>query len=218
MESKSYTEFKKSGFPGYNCGQCGYKTCNDLLKATKREESESKKCPFVSKPTTTVVKTYNKLYGIIDGVKADFRIKALPGEHSCRERLLPLTPMGVKKDSFIKYRPIGCPVPHFAKIIEWREGLITVLMVGPRAVKKYKDIGLCMVIGFECIVDGTIPQVGQTVKFIPDKCHMMKVHSSIVTEVIGNKIKLEGVDLKVWETVKKEEPLYNGELYGEYGS
>jgi len=30
-------------------------------------------------------------------------------------------------------------------------------------------------------------------------CHMGKVHSSVVTEVIGNKIKLEGVDLKIWE-------------------
>ena len=134
MLKRKQKELQK--LPGYNCQRCGYKTCNDLLKATKREESESKKCPFVSKPTKTCIKDDKELYGVIDGVKADFRLKALPGDRSCRERLLPLTPMGVKKGTFIKYRPIGCPVPHFAKIIEWREGLITVLMVGPRAVKK----------------------------------------------------------------------------------
>jgi len=190
------------GYPGYNCGQCGYKTCNDLLRATKRESSENKKCPFVGKPTTTVVKTYNNLYGIIDGVKADFRIKPLKGENSCRERLLPLTPGTIKKGKFIKYRPIGCPVPHFAKIIEWREGLITVLMVGPRAVKKYKDIGLCMVIGFEGTVDENMPQVCQTVKFIPHGCMMQKCHSGVVTNVEGNKIRIEGIHLAVWEHAK----------------
>ena len=188
-------------FPGYNCKRCGYDTCNDLLKATKREESEQKKCPFV-KPTINCIKTDNNLYGIIDGIKADFRLKPLPNEPSCRERLLPLTPGRTKKGTFIKYRPIGCPVPHFAKIIEWREGLITVHMVGPRAVKKYKDIGLCMVIGFEGIVDGSVPQVTQTVKFIPDCCMMSKCHSGVCTSVEGKKIRIEGIHLAVWEHAK----------------
>jgi uncharacterized Fe-S cluster-containing protein len=56
-----------------------------------------------------------------------------------------------------------------------------------------------MILAFEGIVSkGTIPKVGQTVKFIPEYCMMQKVHSGMVVGVEGKKVRIEGIDLKVW--------------------
>jgi len=42
---------------------------------------------------------------------------------------------------------------------------------------EFKDIGVCMVGGFEGIIKGKFPAVGETVRFLPGRCMMRKVHS-----------------------------------------
>lgn len=186
---------KANKFPGYNCGQCGFKTCEDLEIAITKNKAKNTCVFFMAIPT---IRTH-KLTGLVDGLEADFVLGPLRNEKSCRERLFPLTPKGIKIGDYIRYRPIGCPITHFAKIIDYKDGLITVHIVGPRLPNKYIDIGLCLVIGFEGIVkEGRVPNVCETIRFIPEKCQMQAVHSGKVLEVIGNKVKIEGVDLKVF--------------------
>ncbi|EHP84396.1 Fe-S cluster domain protein [Methanotorris formicicus Mc-S-70] len=56
-----------------------------------------------------------------------------------------------------------------------------------------------MVIAFEGTVkEGKIPEVGKTVKFLPEHCMMQKVHSGVVVEVEGKRVYIEGIDLKVF--------------------
>jgi uncharacterized Fe-S cluster-containing protein len=141
--------------------------------------------------------------GLIDHYEADFVLAPLAGEASCREILLPLTPGSVGTGDVIRYRPLGCPIVHFAKIIEKRDGLLNVHIVGPRhrlgdEEFAFTEIGLCMVIGFEGDVLGTLPEVGQTVRFVPAECMMQKVHSAVVVKCEGRSVRLEGLDLKVW--------------------
>jgi uncharacterized Fe-S cluster-containing protein len=102
----------------------------------------------------------------------------------------------------IRYRPLGCPITHFARILEKKDGLLTIHVVGPRhrlgEEFPFTDIGVCMVIGFEGEVRGTLPSVGETVRFLPAECMMQKVHSGVVVGIEGRSARIEGLDLKVW--------------------
>jgi uncharacterized Fe-S cluster-containing protein len=43
-----------------------------------------------------------------------------------------------------------------------------------------------------------VPNVCDTVVFIPEGCMMQKAHSGAVVHVEGKRLKIEGIDLKVW--------------------
>ena len=59
--------------------------------------------------------------------------------------------------------------------------------------------GLCMVVAFEGTVSrGRRPDVGETVRFLPEHCMMQKVHSGVVVHSEGDRLRIEGIDLKVW--------------------
>ncbi len=82
-------------------------------------------------------------------------------------------------------------------------------MTGPRnrldeSGFEFKEVGICMVGGFEGTYTGKPPNVGQTVRFIPHHCMMGKVHTGVVVQCIGNKIIIEGIDLKVWALPRKD--------------
>lgn len=167
--------------PGYNCKKCGYKTCKEYKKV------KATNCPFV-RPIGVVVKE-----------RADFRLLPLPKEPSCREILLPLTSTKFKVDDIIRYRPIGCPITHYARIVNIQGSLIAVHIIGPLDRQDYVDVGHCLVIGFEGIVQGDIPRVCETVVFIPNYCMMGKCHAGIVVKAEGRKIRIELIDLKVYK-------------------
>ncbi len=77
-------------------------------------------------------------------------------------------------------------------------------MIGPQniimeGVFEPRDIGVCMVAAFEGVLgEGKAPKVCQTVRFIPHHCMMGKVHGGIIVLMEGRKIRIEGIDLKVW--------------------
>jgi uncharacterized Fe-S cluster-containing protein len=129
----------------------------------------------------------------------------LRDECSCREFIHPFDgSVEIQVGDFIRYRPLACPVTHFAKVIDIDPGIYTIHLVGPlhrlgREDFKFKDLGLCMILAFEGRISrGQLPKVGQTVKFIPEYCMMQKVHSGMVVGVEGKDIRIEGIDLKVW--------------------
>jgi uncharacterized protein len=212
--------------PGHNCGACGYPRCDGFAEAMAAGKAPVSGCPVLSQERYSGNKVRilalvpgeggaarggnaaplgadTHLMGLIDGYEADFILAPLRGEAACREILHALTPGTVGTGDVIRYRPLGCPIAHFARIIDTRDGLFTVHVVGPRhrigdEEFTYTDIGLCMVMGFEGDVKGMLPEVGRTVRFIPEECMMQKVHSGVVVKCEGRTVRLEGIDLKVW--------------------
>ncbi|HMK53970.1 MAG TPA: (Fe-S)-binding protein [Methanobacteriaceae archaeon] len=204
--------------PGYNCGICGYARCDEFAAALLRKRSQLEKCRFMYQElfdenrenvkeilkAENIIAPEEKVVGVLDGYEADFILKPLPEEQSCREVLYPFTREELKAGDIIRYRPLGCPIIHFARILEENHGLITVVMVGPchrvdpEVDFPYKEVGICMVGGFEGLIDGKVPAVGETVRFLPGHCMMQKVHSGVVVQLEGRKAIIEGIDLKVW--------------------
>ena len=204
--------------PGYNCRDCGYKSCYDFSKALAQKKASLDSCRFISQErfedncaeitailgSDMPINQTEKIVGVLDSYVADIVLKPLPGECSCREILFPFYRKDYKKDDLIQYRPLGCPLPHFARILEEDKGLITVHMIGPchrmdeTSDMQFEDVGVCMVGGFIGIVEGEKPFVGQTVRFLPDGCMMQKVHSGVVVQMEGDRAIIEGIDLKVW--------------------
>jgi uncharacterized protein len=223
--------------PGHNCGGCGYQRCDEFAAALQACRAELAECAVLTQERYTENKSLLEqalaelpaaredmsegrtgahlreapVIGLIDGYEADFVLRPLDGEPSCREILLPLSAPELKAGEVIRYRPLGCPITHFARIIEKRQGLLVVHVVGPRhrlgdTGFHFADIGLCMVIGFEGAVEGSLPSVGQTVRFKPAECMMQKVHSAVVVTCEGRAVLLEGLDLKVWAPPIKGSP------------
>lgn len=204
--------------PGFNCGICGYARCDEFGHALLKKGTELGKCRFLYQELfndnrkeledilteENIIIPETKPVGLLDGYEADFILEPLPGEKSCREVLYPFTRKELKKDDIIRYRPLGCPIIHFAKILDEDNGLITVHMVGPchridsEVEFDFMDIGVCMVGGFEGIINGKLPRVGQTIRFLPGHCMMQKVHSGVVVQLVGKRAIIEGIDLKVW--------------------
>lgn len=201
--------------PGYNCGKCGCRDCEEFstrLKADKNAED----CPFLIqeryesnlkdiKNYLESNKTNESIIGVIDNLHASFALSPLPHEQSCREDLFPMDrEVKLHVGDVIQYRPLGCPITHFAKILKVSHGIITVHLIGPRNLLgdlsfSPQDIGICMVAAFEGTVSrGRIPRVCESVKFLPEHCMMGKIHSGIVVSVEGKKVRIEGIDLKVW--------------------
>jgi uncharacterized Fe-S cluster-containing protein len=217
------TEKILGNLPGHNCGACGYPRCDGFAAAVAAGKATVSGCLVLSQeryrgnlariraliPASAetapsgATEAIAAPVGLIDGYEADFILAPFRGEAACREILHALTPGAVGAGDVIRYRPLGCPIAHFARILEVRDGLFTVHVVGPRhrlgdEEFSYTDIGLCMVMGFEGDVKGKPPEVGRTVRFIPEECMMQKVHSGVVVKCEGRTVRLEGIDLKVW--------------------
>ncbi|MDW7731059.1 MAG: (Fe-S)-binding protein [Methanolobus sp.] len=203
--------------PGYNCGSCGSRQCRDFAERLKGPE-DLDRCPFLEREMfrenfeklSMLVggapeKEDDKIVGVIDGLEADFMLAPLKDECSCREFIHPFDgSIEINVGDFLRYRPLGCPVTHFAKVIDIDPGIYTIHLVGPlhrlgQEDFQFKDVGLCMILAFEGkISKGKLPKVGQTVKFVPEYCMMQKVHSGMVVGVEGKDVRIEGIDLKVW--------------------
>lgn len=204
--------------PGFNCGICGYARCDEFAGALVKRRTQLEKCRFLLQEIfdenrtelegilreEKIIPEEEKFVGLLDGYEADIILNPLPGEDSCREVLYPFSRAELKEGDIIKYRPLGCPIIHFARILSENNGLITVHIIGPchrldpEKEFDYMDIGLCMVGGFEGIVQGKLPEVGETVRFLPGHCMMQKVHSGVVVQIEGRRAIIEGIDLKVW--------------------
>jgi uncharacterized Fe-S cluster-containing protein len=214
--------------PGHNCGDCGFPRCDEFAGAAASAGAEISDCPVLKQEryknnkdaleaalmsvprrapgtpkSAPAVNDSGKPVGLIDGYEADFVLSPIRGEPACREILMRVSPVDVGVGTVIRYRPLGCPVTHFARVIGIRDGLLVVHVVGPRhrlgdEEFSFTEAGVCMVIGFEGEVEGTPPSVGETVRFKPAECMMQKVHSGVVVSAEGATVLLEGLDLKVW--------------------
>lgn len=205
--------------PGANCGGCGFSRCDEFADALLKHKSRSDECVIFAakknlerKYEIDEILTHSnfidsgerckKLAGVIDHYEADFILEPLDHENSCREVLLPMSAIMVDVNEIVKYRPLGCPIVHYAEVIKKQSLLLTVKIIGPceRLGNEfhYHDVGLCMVIGFEGKHKCSNIRVGDTVRFLPQHCMMQKVHSGVVVELTNDRVVIEGIDLKVW--------------------
>jgi uncharacterized Fe-S cluster-containing protein len=212
--------------PGYNCGECGYKNCRDFAQAVLVGIDQTSDtaldldldlCPYLNQDRFQKNRSeieellpllkgeVEEIIGVIDGLRADFALAPLTGEPSCREDLVPFDHGAqFKQGDVLRYRPLGCPVTHFGQVLKIDHGLVTVHMVGPRHLLgddefSYKDVGVCLVAAFEgTVCKGRVPEVGETVSFLPHHCMMQKVHSGVIVHSEGKMVRIESIDLKVW--------------------
>jgi uncharacterized Fe-S cluster-containing protein len=204
--------------PGYNCGECGLSSCREFA-ARLVDVAGLERCPMLRQErfsgraeeiarllacSAASSEKTEEIIGVLDGLRADFALAPLSGEPSCREDLHPFNPEArLKKGDVFRYRPLGCPITHFAKVLKSDRGIVTVHLVGPlhllHGLPAPEDIGICMVAAFEGTVSrGRRPEVGETVRFLPEHCMMQKVHSGVVVHSEGQMVRIEGIDLKVW--------------------
>ncbi len=204
--------------PGFNCGSCKYKSCEDFANALfnnnakilqctvlfqERFSQQNKVLSELLKKLNTNINDETTIVGVIDHYEADILLEPLCGEPSCREVLLPFSNNKFSVGEIIEYRPLACPITHYARIIKVEGNLLTVHLIGPcrrmDSTIKYKSAGLCMVIAFEGCFSGKNIKPGQTVRFLPKHCMMQKIHSGVVVNIEDNRVLIEGVDLKVWQ-------------------
>jgi len=200
--------------PGYNCGECGLGSCREFA-AKLVDVAGLERCPILKQERfkgrveqiAALLASSEKaeeIIGVLDGLRADFALAPLRGEPSCREDLHPFNPEArLKEGDIFRYRPLGCPITHFARVLKSRQGIVTVHLVGPvhllQGLPAPEDIGICLVAAFEGTVSrGRRPEVGETVRFLPEHCMMQKVHSGVVVHSEGEMVRIEGIDLKVW--------------------
>jgi len=166
--------------PGFNCGACGYPRCDLFAEALLKNEANLFDCVFINREcfqknrsklenllkANKIIPEEKEVIGLLDGYKADFILKPIEGEDSCREILHPFSNVEVNEGDVIRYRPLGCPITHFAEIIKNRHNLITVHIVGPchrlNMDFNFIDIGICIVLGFEGVIEGKLPSIGET--------------------------------------------------------
>lgn len=202
--------------PGYNCGECGLRSCREFADTLvdieglnrcpilRQEKFRDRSEKIVQLLSASASGKQDEIIGVLDGLRADFALAPLPGEPSCREFLHPFNPeANPKEGEILRYRPLGCPITHFARILKYEQGIAMVHLVGPvhllSGQPAPRDIGICMVAAFEGTVSrGRRPDVGETVRFLPEHCMMQKVHSGVVVHSEGNRVRIEGIDLKVW--------------------
>ena len=202
--------------PGFNCGACGFSDCYGFAKALTSDKTKLAKCTILSQERflknkqaleqiTSAENGSNSkpIKGLIDKAEADFFLHPYHGEPSCRETLVCFASVVLEKNMLIRYRPLGCPITHFGRIIENNKGLIDVWVVGPCKLldraEDAIDVGICMVLSFQGTIEGDLPKVGQTIKFLPSHCMMGKVHSGIIVHLENDTTRIDCIDLKIWE-------------------
>lgn len=202
--------------PGFNCGRCGFGSCTEFAEVIQTKSVSMELCPFLTQERFTSNKIeierlvagrlngcQKKIVGVIDSYEADIILDPLKGEISCREVLMPMALVDLQVGEVIEYRPLGCPIVHYGKVLKVDHLLVTVHLIGPcrrrESETKFTPVGCCMVIAFEGKFHGKNIKVGETVRFLPKHCMMQKVHSGVVVKIEDENILIEGIDLKVWQ-------------------
>ena len=126
--------------PGYNCGECGLASCREFAAklvdvagldrcTILKQERFKGRAEQIAALLACSEKTED-IIGVIDGLHADFALAPLCGEPSCREDLHPLNPeVRLKEGDIFRYRPLGCPITHFSKVLKYNRAIATLFIL-----------------------------------------------------------------------------------------
>lgn len=199
--------------PGFNCGRCGFASCRAFANGLKVGKS-LEDCPLLKQERyrsnleqlqKMTMEPADALPGLVGGLQGEVLLGPLPKEPSCREDIYPFDrDVRARPGELITYRPLGCPIVHFGKVLEVNHSILTIHLTGPLnrlGEDDYHplDLGICQIAAFEGVVQNEhIVEVGETVRFIPHQCMMQKVHTGVVVRSEGDQVRIEAIDLKVW--------------------
>jgi uncharacterized protein len=201
--------------PGTNCKACGFTTCYSFVCKLLNGQVALSECAELAhdkykgnfSKIETILETVklqksNKVFGLIDNMEADFVMHPLKDEPTCRVTLASFSTKPIIKGGLIKYRPLGCPITHYSRVINVDNGLIEVWEASPCNFGEEEtpiDLGICLILSFQGKVDGQFPNIGQTVKFLTNYCMMGKIHTGIVVQIEDGCARIDGIDFKIWQ-------------------
>lgn len=202
-----------------NCGNCGFKSCEDFFKFAKGEEKILNRCPFNKKIKFNEDKEFAKNikskeitdYRWKDSLNRefDFYLEHFPEDPGPREIILPHNPaivkkLKIKKGDFIFGRPLGiscgCPITHcgIVKNIEEMTGILTWCVTGPLSSKRkdFKDIGYYRAEAYEGIVKEKRCELKIEIRYFfqPRYCMLQWRHSGSINYLNYTK---EGIQVRI---------------------
>jgi uncharacterized Fe-S cluster-containing protein len=200
--------------PGFDCGACGYKTCEEFAPVAKADQNELKKCIHIvgkleKKDSQDGCLGCNhegmaEKMGWKDSLQRDFEfiMDCFENEPGPRETILPYNPalvkdLGVKKGDVMIGRPMGmscgCPITHCGVVtsVDARNGVINWCVTGPLKPRSegFIDIGYYTAQAYEGLIrESKEPiKLGRRYWFLPRRCMLQWRHSGLVNAVVKNK-------------------------------
>ncbi|HNW82233.1 MAG TPA: (Fe-S)-binding protein [bacterium] len=194
--------------PGYDCGLCGSKTCDQFAIIVDKDPLILKRCIHITSnveegnsPSHICIgcgKSHeNDRISYIDslGRDFDFVLDSFPGEPGPKEIIIPHNPqrtseLDIKVGDIVIGRPLGmscgCPVTHCGIItdVDKINGVMSWCVTGPLEprLKGCKDIGYYSAEAYEGLVLATNKEIkiGMRYWFMPHKCMLQWRHSGLV--------------------------------------
>ncbi len=193
--------------PGYDCGLCGSKTCDQFALRAAEDISLIERCihinPAVVKNSGGHVCTgCGKDHGSDSityrdslGREFDFILDSFPHEAGPKEIIIPHNPLrtrelNIQVGDTVLGRPLGmscgCPVTHCGIVTEVDQvhGVMSWCITGPLdpRQKGFKDIGYYSAEAYEGLVKATRKEIkiGMRYWFMPHKCMLQWRHSGLV--------------------------------------
>ncbi len=206
--------------PGFNCGICGYTSCEEFAYEVAEGNTIIDKCVNIKNENqcncsvcsqehnTSANKTWK------DSLKRqyDFILETFEDEPGPRETILPYNPMmakdlELKEGDIILGRPMGmscgCPITHCGYVMkaDYLNGVIDWCVTGPLRTRNegFKDIGYYVAHGYEGLVYEWREElhIGQRYWFMPRRCMLQWRHSGLVNTMAkhgkGFRVRVEGL-------------------------
>lgn len=202
--------------PGKDCGQCGFKTCEEFAHHAAAHPEALRRCLYVDQPQKPGAPPVTELleaditWKDILGRDYEFILEPFADDPGPRETILPFNTanaerLAIKQGDILFGRPawVGCPVTHVGKVMEDPDplnGTIVWCVVGPLAAREHGiEIGQYNPVAYEGIVRFTRQplHIGARYHFLPHYCMLQSRHSAVISALAkrktGLRVRLEGI-------------------------
>ena len=194
----------------FDCGVCGFKSCEEFSNLLLVEPEELKRCIHLNGKKNRIngmdsQQIFHPLSPAekmrwVDNLQRpfDFILDCFENEPGPRETILPYNPslvreLGVKKGDIMIGRPMGmscgCPITHCGIVTDTdpRNGVINWCVTGPLRPRSegFIDIGYYVAQGYEGLIKEAKEEItlGKRYWFMPRRCMLQWRHSGLVNAV-----------------------------------
>lgn len=203
-------------FPGRNCGQCGFKSCEEFARHVALHPEALRRCVYLDQPREPgpgqlpALREEEITWRDLLGREYDFVLEPFTEDPGPRETILPFNSanverLGIAEGDVLFGRPawVGCPVTHVGRVMEDPDplnGTIVWCVVGPLAAREHGiEIGQYNPVAYEGIVRFTRRPlyIGARYHFLPHYCMLQSRHSAVISALAkrdtGLRVRLEGI-------------------------